>query len=310
MTNPERELRASSNPVDIHFFQIADDVSLHAIVGKHDNVTDGARVSNIPTMDHWTHAVVVYREPHELETEIYLNGSRVPADLYENPLIPELPDAEPYEYTIGDDQLNARLSLSWFQFFKGALSAEQVQNLSDDTISRALQANQVEVKFTITSVSVEEDVESVELLATRSGNMEIASVVSFSASDGNAKLNKDFTFASSDDLVFKPGEVYLSIDVPILSDDFTEDDENFTISMASKDDGVTTVTQGTVTITIANNTGPAGREADAQNMQDEECAVDVTTSCLLPLILLCVAIGLVALGIIILLLFLLTLSSR
>jgi len=76
---------------------------------------------------------------------------------------------------------------------------------------------------------------------------------SFSASDGNAKLNKDFTFASSDDLVFKPGEVYLSIDVPILSDDFTEDDENFTISMASKDDGVTTVTQGTVTITIANN---------------------------------------------------------
>jgi len=54
-------------------------------------------------------------------------------------------------------------------------------------------------------------------------------------------------------LVFKPGEVYLSIDVPILSDDFTEDDENFTISMASKDDGVTTVTQGTVTITIANN---------------------------------------------------------
>ena len=41
----------------------------------------------------------------------------------------------------------------------------------------ALQANQVEVKFTITSISVEEDVESVELLATRSGNMEIASVV-------------------------------------------------------------------------------------------------------------------------------------
>ena len=41
----------------------------------------------------------------------------------------------------------------------------------------ALQANQVEVTFTITSISVEEDVESVELLATRSGNMEIASVV-------------------------------------------------------------------------------------------------------------------------------------
>ena len=135
-TNPERELRANSNPVDIHFFQIAGNVFLHALVGQHDNVTDGARVDNISTMDHWTHATVVYHEPHYLETEIYLNGSRVPADLYENPLIPELPDAKPYEYSIGGDQQLARLSVSWFQFFKGALSAEQVQNLSDDTISR------------------------------------------------------------------------------------------------------------------------------------------------------------------------------
>lgn len=54
-------------------------------------------------------------------------------------------------------------------------------------------------------------------------------------------------------MVFKPGEVYLSINVPILSDDFTENDEDFTISMASADDGVTTVTQGTVTITITSN---------------------------------------------------------
>ena len=41
-----------------------------------------------------------------------------------------------------------------------------------------------------------------------------------------------------------------------------------------------------------------------------ECVVDVTTSCLLPLILLCVAIALVALGIIILLVFFIKLSSR
>lgn len=41
----------------------------------------------------------------------------------------------------------------------------------------ALQANQVEVKFTITSLSVEEDVQSVELLTMRSGNTEIASIV-------------------------------------------------------------------------------------------------------------------------------------
>ena len=135
-TNPERQLRSNSNPVDINFFQIAENVSLHAVVGKHGSVTDGARVDDLPTMDHWTHATVVYREPHELETEIYLNGSRVPADLYEVDLIPELPDAQPYEYTIGDDQVSASLSVSWFQFFKGALSAEQVQNLSDDTISR------------------------------------------------------------------------------------------------------------------------------------------------------------------------------
>lgn len=136
MTNPERELRANSTPVDIHFFQIAENVSLHAEVGKHNDVTDGARVNHVPTMDHWTHATIVYREPRELETEVYLNGSRVPADLYTSHLIPELPDAQPYNYTIGDDQESARLSVSWFQLFKGALSAEQVKNLSDDTISR------------------------------------------------------------------------------------------------------------------------------------------------------------------------------
>jgi len=135
-TNPERQLRSNSNPVDINFFQIAENVSLHAVVGKHGDITDGARVDNMPTMDHWTHATVVYREPDELETEIYLNGSRVSADLYERKLSAELPDAQPYEYTIGDDQVSASLSVSWFQFFKGALSAEQVQNVSDDTISR------------------------------------------------------------------------------------------------------------------------------------------------------------------------------
>ena len=74
----------------------------------------------------------------------------------------------------------------------------------------------------------------------------------FSALEGTAKLNKDFTFTSTDS-VFEPGEVYLGINVPILSDDFTEDEENFTISMASADGGVTTVTQGAVTITIPSN---------------------------------------------------------
>ena len=39
-----------------------------------------------------------------------------------------------------------------------------------------MQANQVEVKFTITSLRVEEDVESVDLLAMRDGNLEIASI--------------------------------------------------------------------------------------------------------------------------------------
>ena len=138
MTNPERELRTSSNPVDIHVFQIAENVSLHAVIGKQDStrMALGARIDNVMTMDHWTHTTVVYHESPELETEIYLNGSRLPVELYKNTLVPELPDAVPYTYTIGDDQQFANLSISWFQFFKGALSAEQVRNLSDDTISR------------------------------------------------------------------------------------------------------------------------------------------------------------------------------
>ena len=49
----------------------------------------------------------------------------------------------------------------------------------------ALQANQVEVKFTITSLNVEEDVQSVDLLAMRSGNTEIASIVRLEKNKNN-----------------------------------------------------------------------------------------------------------------------------
>ena len=41
----------------------------------------------------------------------------------------------------------------------------------------ALQAVQVGVKFTTTSRRVEEDVESIDLLVMRTGNVEIASIV-------------------------------------------------------------------------------------------------------------------------------------
>lgn len=136
MTNPDLEVRSNSNPVDIYFFQIAQNVTLHAIVGEHNQRSDGARVRDVSIMNHWTHATVVHYDSHEKETEIYFNGSRVPAELYETHLDPEPQNAQPYEYTIGDDNQLANLSLSWFQFFKGALSAEQVQELSDDTISK------------------------------------------------------------------------------------------------------------------------------------------------------------------------------
>ncbi|KAL9962643.1 hypothetical protein ACROYT_G031763 [Oculina patagonica] len=306
---PNRQERKNSNPMEIYLIQIGGNVSLHAAVGHHDLVTDAARVF-VPPVSQWNHATIVYHGSHENETEIYLNGTREAAELYEAPMDPEPANAEPFDYTIGHDEGPADLWLSWFTLTKETLSAEQAKEHADDTLNQALAAVQVEVKFSTNSFRVQEDVESVDLLAMRTGNVEIASIVRFSATSGTAGINKDFSFQTTGDFLFKPGEVYHSINVPILSDDFTEDDENFTVSIKSVDGGVTTVTQeGTVTITIASNTGPAGREK-ATGEEEEDCEVDVTTYCLIPLILMCVCIALVSLGIIILIVFLVMLSRR
>ncbi|XP_078383595.1 uncharacterized protein LOC144666110 isoform X2 [Oculina patagonica] len=254
---PFEEERKNSNPMEIYLIQIGRNVSLHASVGHHDLVTDGARVL-VPPVSQWNHATIVHHGSHENETEIYLNGTREVADLYEVAMHPEPANAKPLEYTIGSDQGPADLWLSWFSLTKETLTAEQAKEHADLTICQALQAVQVEVKFSTNSLRVQEHVESVNLLVMRTGNVEIASIVRFSASSGTAKINKDFSFPNTGDFVFRPGEVYRSINVPILSDDFAEDDENFTVSIESVDGGVTTVTQeGTVTITIASNTTPA-----------------------------------------------------
>lgn len=74
----------------------------------------------------------------------------------------------------------------------------------------------------------------------------------FSATSDSAVIDKDFSFQSKE-VTFKPGEIYHSINIPILKDDWTEDDEKFTISMTSVDGVISIVTPGSVTITISSN---------------------------------------------------------
>ena len=74
----------------------------------------------------------------------------------------------------------------------------------------------------------------------------------FGATSDSAVIDKDFSFQPKE-VTFKPGEIYHSINIPILKDDWTEDDEKFTISMTSVDGVISIVTPGSVTITISSN---------------------------------------------------------
>ncbi len=132
---PNRQERKNSNPIEIYLIQIGGNVSLHAAVGHHDLVTDAARVF-VPPVSQWNHATIVYHGSRENITEIYLNGTRAEADLYEAPMDPEPANAKPLEYTIGHDNGPADLWLSWFTLTKGTLSAEQAKEHADLTISQ------------------------------------------------------------------------------------------------------------------------------------------------------------------------------
>lgn len=74
----------------------------------------------------------------------------------------------------------------------------------------------------------------------------------FSAASDSAVINKDFSFQNIE-FTFKPGVIYYSVKVSILEDDWTEDDENFTISVTSLDGVTSIIAPGSVTITIASN---------------------------------------------------------
>lgn len=241
----------------------------------------------------------MYTGSNQNETQVYVNGTKMAVDIYESPIAAQPPNPTPYEYSIGYDESKVKFSISWFQVFRGVLSSAEAMELSEATFSQALKTVQVEASFTITAVSVQEDAGSINLMAMRTGNAELASAVRFSATSDSAVIDKDFSFQSKE-FIFKPGEIHYSIKVSILKDDWTEDNEIFTISMTSLDGVTSIVTNGSVTVTISSNVGPAGREPVIGEQTDEDI-------CLIPLILLCVGIGLVSLGIIILIGFLIKL---
>ncbi|KAJ7382843.1 Sodium/calcium exchanger 3 [Desmophyllum pertusum] len=298
-TEPRREARNSSSPAEIYLIQINGNVSLHALVGRHNLVTDAVR-ADVSATPGWTHATVINYGSHENATEIYLNGSKAAVGEYEIQIDPEPSNPKPYEYSINNDYGPSKLWISSFQVIcNEALSQEQAKEISDSTFSKALQ--DVDVNFTTNALSVQEDVGSVQIGVTRTGYDELASIVRFTATSGTAKINEDFIFAPNE-FVFKPGVKSHTLNVQILSDDYTEDDEEFTISVTSLD-GVTKVTQGSVTITIGRNTGAAGSQDEQTGSGDEDI-------CYIPLILLSIAIGMVTIGIIILIVFLIVFFCR
>lgn len=74
----------------------------------------------------------------------------------------------------------------------------------------------------------------------------------FRSTNGDAVVNMDFDYQINRDIVVIPGQRYGEISVNISDDTFPEKNETFRITMTTSDN-VTTINDGSTTVTIQNN---------------------------------------------------------
>ena len=74
----------------------------------------------------------------------------------------------------------------------------------------------------------------------------------FKSTDKNALFRFDFDHQLNQELLLKPAEKVLNISVNITEDTFPENNETFLLTLIASDE-VSTITGGSVTITILNN---------------------------------------------------------
>jgi hypothetical protein len=108
------------------------------------------------------------------------------------------------------------------------------------------------IQFTAAGYQVNENAGSITIGVQRTGDTSGPASVEFVTSDGTATAGADYQ-AVSQTLVFAPGQVVTSINVPILDDLAPDGDETVTLTLRNPTGGATLGGRGTVTLTILDD---------------------------------------------------------
>lgn len=88
------------------------------------------------------------------------------------------------------------------------------------------------IQFSSSAYRVNEASASTIISVVRSGALQSASSVQYETASGSAQPGQDYT-TQADTLTFAAGETMRTIEIPIITDDFVEPAESFTISLAN-----------------------------------------------------------------------------
>jgi Ca2+-binding RTX toxin-like protein len=94
------------------------------------------------------------------------------------------------------------------------------------------------------------------LTVTLSSGATQAVTVDFATADGTAAAGSDYT-AASGILTFAPGETSQQVKIPVADDTLAESDETFTIALSGAQNAAISDTQGSATVTLANDDASA-----------------------------------------------------
>ncbi len=108
------------------------------------------------------------------------------------------------------------------------------------------------IQFTAAGYQVNENAGSITIGVQRTGDTSGPASVEFLTSDGTATAGADYQ-AVSQTLVFAPGQVVTSINVPILDDLAPDGDETVTLTLRNPTGGATLGSRRTVTLTILDD---------------------------------------------------------
>jgi subtilisin family serine protease len=107
------------------------------------------------------------------------------------------------------------------------------------------------IQLSASNFSAGENIGSLQLNVTRSGDLTSVATVNFATSDGSASSRSDY-LTSAGNLKFAAGETQKTISIPFIDDVYAEGSENFTITLSSPT-GATLGATTVATLTINDN---------------------------------------------------------